>query len=139
MSVDIHDGSIIYFIESLKQIFETETYDYSYYDFEKKEIYEKNKLYILLERINEIYNKSNKKYKTNKNRLINNTNNELNPIYYEINKHINSYEITSICNIQLGRILKYKKPISNIPIQLYEGYSYSFTVNYRKKQNENNK
>jgi hypothetical protein len=118
--------------KGVKEIFEKETYDYSFYDFEKIVIKEKNKLYLLLERINAINNKN------NKNSKINNPTNELNPIYNEINKELDKYEVTNICNIQLGRLLKYKNNISEIPIQLYQGYSYSFAINYKKKPDGNN-
>jgi hypothetical protein len=126
MSVDINDSSILYLIGRLKENFEKETYDYSFYDFEKTPIKEKNKLYLLLERISAINNKN------NKNRIINNSNNELYPIYNEINKELEKYEVTNICNIKLGRLLKYKNNASEIPIQLYEGYYYSFTINCKK-------
>ena len=127
MSVDIKDSSILYFIEVLKEIFQTETYDYSFYDFEKNIIQEKNKLYLLLERINEIHNRNSKK-----NNIINTKNNQLKQIFNEINKYIENYEVTNICNIQLGRLLKYKNPTSQIPIQIYDSYYYSFTINYKK-------
>jgi hypothetical protein len=122
MSIDFSDYSIISFVTQLNAIFENETFKYSYYEFEKQILKDKNSLFCLLERINNIYKK-----KTN---II--CKNELNCIYHELNANLKKYEVTEINNIQCGKILKYKNR-KDIPIQLYEGYYYSFTVIYKKK------
>jgi hypothetical protein len=119
----LDDPSILCFIEKIKHIFENETYDYSFYDFEREEIKEKNKLYNLLEQINTINN-------TKKQDIS--RSGDLHYIYFELNNKLQKYEITKICNIKYGRRLKYKNK-KDIPIQLYEGYYYSFTINYRKR------
>jgi hypothetical protein len=120
MSVDTSDPSMISLLSRLNKIFETETYKYSYNDFEREMISDKNKLFLLLERINNIHNKATR----NKN--------ELNHIYSEMNTKLENYVITEIFNIKCERALKYKNR-NDLPIQLYEGYYYSFTVSYREK------
>jgi len=123
--IDITDPSISCLITKLNDLFEEETLNYSFYDFEKQVISDKNKLFILLEKINNQslimkHNKSNVK-------------SDYTYIYNEINSRLNNYEIINIFNIKCGRVLKYKNR-KDIPIQLYDGYYYSFTVSYRKKQ-----
>lgn len=123
-TIESSDYSIKYFICELNKIFENETYEYSYVDFEKVKIYEKNKLFNLLERINNI---NNKKVITISNRM------EVEYIYKDLNSHLEQYEIINICNIKYGKNLKYKNR-NDIPIQLYEGYYYSFTINYKRRK-----
>jgi len=121
--VESSDYSIKYFIHELNKIFENEIYKYSFHDFERVKLNEKNKLFNLLERIQNI---NNKKTTTCANKL------ELEYIYKDLNSKLEKYEIINIGNIKCGRILKYKER-SDIPIQLYEGYYYSFTLSYKKK------
>jgi len=120
--LDTSDYSIKIFITELNQLFDKESYNYSFYDFEKVKINEKNKLFNLLERINNI---NNKETITSVNRT------ELEYIYKDLNANLEKYELTNICNIKCGRNLKYKDR-KDIPIQLYEGYYYSFTINYKR-------
>ena len=114
--VDNIDPSILFFVEDMKKIFEKETYKYSFYDYKTQEIKEKNKLYHLLEKIN-----------NNDKILVN----DLKHIYDELNSYFTSHEITNISNIKCGKVLKYKNR-TDLPIQLYNGYYYSFTVSYKK-------
>jgi hypothetical protein len=126
--IDVSDPSIYYLIQRLNGLFEEETLHYSFYDFERQVISDKTKLFILLEKINNQHltkkcNNNNTNIKT-----------DFTYLYSEINSKLNNYQIISIFNIKCGRDLKYKNR-KDIPIQLYEGYYYSFTISYRKKTN----
>lgn len=124
--IDASDPSIYYLIQRLNDLFEEETLQYSFYDFERQVISDKTKLFILLEKINN--QDLTKKYNNNSN-----VKPDFTYLYNEINSKLNNYQIISIFNIKCGRVLKYKNR-KDIPIQLYDGYYYSFTISYRKKQ-----
>lgn len=106
------DIGLVSFIIKLNEFFKEETYDYSFYDFDRVEIKEKNNMYIKIEAI------------------------QKNPSYLkgfcdEINLKLDGFEITNIGNILCGKT--YKKSNENIPIQIQTGYYYSFTVICKKK------
>lgn len=106
------DMATVSFILKLNEYLEEETYNYSFYEFDRVEIKEKNKLYIKLEGI-----KKNPSY--------------LKGFCDEINSKLDGFEITNIANIICGKT--YKKSKENIPIQIETGYYYSFTVICKKK------
>jgi len=107
------DSSIVSFVFKLRDLLENETYDYSFYDFDKEIVKDKNKMYITIEEM-----------KNNKNIMKH--------FCDEINKHLLNYEITHISNIMIGKTYKYKNRV-DIPIQIENGYYYSFTVVCKKK------
>ena len=107
------DPSLIMFITTLNGLFEEETFDYCFYDFKREEMKEKNKLFTMIEDI--------KHY-----------NNYMKHFCEEINKKLLKYHITSICNIICGQTYKHPKR-TDIPIQINNGYYYSFTVVCKKK------
>lgn len=106
------EQSIAYLISRLTDLLSEETYDYSFYDFERVEITRKNELYIKLEEI-----KKNSR--------------SLTAFCDEINSKLIDYDIITIGNIVCGKI--YKKSKDNIPLQIEKGYYYSFTVICKKK------
>ena len=106
-----NDPTIHSFIVRLNELFSTETYNYSFYDFEKVEIKEKDKMYNIIEQI-----KNNKNY--------------MKSFCDEINKNFSDYQITHIENISCGKT--YKKSKCNTPMQIPNGYYYSFTVICKK-------
>lgn len=126
--IDINDPSIFLFIQKLNKIFETETLNYSFYDFEKEIINDRTKLFILLEKINRLNNNM-----TTTGIIIHKHQIELSNIYDTINSNLLNYKITNIFNIKCGRLLKYKTR-TDLPIQLYDKYYYSFTVCYKKRE-----
>jgi hypothetical protein len=105
------DPEINSFIFKLNELFKEETYNYSFYDFEKIEIKEKDKMFNIIKQI-----KNDENYMKN--------------FCYEINQKLEHYEITHIGNITCGE--NYKK-IKDLPIPICNGYYYSFTVIYKKK------
>ena len=106
------DPSIYCFIVRLNELLSTETYNYSFYDFERVEIKEKHKLYNIIEEI-----RNNKNY--------------MKSFCDEINRNLNNYEITHIENIRCGT--SYKKSKRDSLIQIPNGYYYRFTVICKKK------
>jgi hypothetical protein len=108
------DPSIDYFIIKLNNLIKNETFDYCFYDIEREEMKEKNKFYNIIEQI-----KNNKKY--------------MKPFCDEINTKLSDYEITHIGNIICGKTYKYKNRTTMPPIQISDGYYYSFTVICKKK------
>jgi hypothetical protein len=97
----------------LNNLFQLETFNYTFYDFERVEIKEKNKMYIALEKI-----KSNTSF--------------LKSFCTEINRELLDYEVVNITNIICGKTYKYKNRI-DLPIQIPDGFYYSFTVLCKKK------
>lgn len=106
------DIAIVSFILKLNEFLKDETYDYSFYDFDRVEMKEKNRMYIRVEEI-----KKNPNY--------------LKGFCDEINSKLETFEITNIGNIICGKT--YKKTNANMPIQIETGYHYSFTVICKKK------
>lgn len=112
------DPSTMSFVFKLQNLLENETYDYCFYDFERENIKEKNKMYITMEQM-----------KNNNNKNI------MKSFCDEINASLLNYDITHICNIIIGKTYKYKNR-ADIPIQIENGYYYSFTVVCKKKINK---
>jgi hypothetical protein len=110
------ESSLLLFLATLNNFFEKETFAYCFYDFPREEMKEKNALFIMIERM-----KQDKKYIKN--------------FCDEMNKKLEKYDITSVCNIICGKTYKYPKRI-DIPIQINNGYYYSFTVVCKKKHKE---
>jgi len=106
------DPSIKSFIIRLNELLSAETYNYSFYDFERVEIKDNDKIYSIIQEI-----------KNNKN--------SIKLFYDEINKNLSDYEITHIENIRCGT--SYKKSKRDSQIQLPNGYYYRFTVICKKK------
>jgi hypothetical protein len=106
------DISTVSFILRLNELLKEETYDYSFYDFDRIEMKEKDKMYIKIEQI-----KKNTNY--------------LRGFCDEINPKLIGFEITNIGNIICGKT--YKKSKDNVPLQMQTGYYYSFTVICKKK------
>ena len=104
--------SIVGFILQLRERLKDETYNYSFYDFDRVEMKDKDEMYIKMEEL-----KKNQNY--------------IKSFCDEINTKLVNYEITNIVNISCGRI--YKKSKFDIIIQVPIGYYYSFTVVCRKK------
>lgn len=107
------DPSLMFFIGTLNDFFEKETFNHCFYDFQRQELKEKNKLFIILEKLRD-------------------DTNYMKHFCDEINKKLSKYDITSICNIMCGKTYKYPKRI-DIPILISNGYYYSFTVVCKKK------
>ena len=107
------DPSIFYFIARLNELLEQETFNYCFYDFKREEMKEKNKIYTMIENIK--HDKNYMKYFCD-----------------EISKQLLKYDITSVTNIICGKTYKYPNRI-DIPIQIHNGYYYSFTVVCKKK------
>ena len=101
----------------LNDLFKTESFDYTFYDFERVEIKEKDKLYIILEKI-----RNDKTF--------------LKLFCNEMNRDLLDYEIVNITNIICGKTYKYKNR-PNLPIQIHDGYYYNFTVICKKKISKN--
>ena len=108
------DPSIVGFILQLRERLNDETYSYSFYDFDRIELRERDKMYIKIE-----------EFKRNPN--------SIKSFCDEINSKLLDYEITNIVSILCGRT--YKKSKANVPMQIPIGYHYSFTVVCRKKNN----
>jgi len=110
--VSVGDSSIDLFISELNLLLEKETFEYSFYTFPRIEIREKNALYETLEKL----------------KFCDTNGNKMKHFCDELNKHVLfNYKITSISNIILGKIYKYKNRI-DVPIQINNGYYYSFTA-----------
>lgn len=107
------NSSVLLFIATLNNFFEEETFTHCFYDFPRQNMKDKNALFIMIERI-----KQDKKY--------------MKHFCDEMNKKLINYEITSVCNILCGKTYKYPKR-TDIPIQINNGYYYSFTVVCKKK------
>lgn len=117
-NIGIGDSSIDLFVSELNLLLEKETFDYCFYDFPRVEIREKNSLYEILEKI-----KFRDNYKGNIMKYF----------CDEVNKHLLfNYKITNVSNIICSKTYKYKNRI-DIPIQLNNGYCYSFTAICSKK------
>jgi len=100
--------SVILFISELKILLEKETFNYGYYDFKRKEIKDINMMYNIL-----VNCKNDDRY--------------MKSFCEKVSKELLKHDITSICNIIYGKTYKYKNRI-DIPIQLQNGYYYSFTA-----------
>jgi hypothetical protein len=109
MDIDI---PYVKLVLKLNELFKEETYDYSFYDFDRIEIKKIDSMYIKLEEIKK------------------NTN-ALKTFCDEINTKLIDFEVTNIGNILCGKT--YKKSKDNIPIQMQTGYYYSFTVICKRK------
>jgi hypothetical protein len=109
-NMDLSSESLII---RLNNLFQSETFNYTFYDFERVEIKEKNKLYLTLEKI-----KNNSTF--------------LKLFCTEINHELLDYEIVNITNIICGKTYKYKNR-TDLPIQIPNGFYYSFTVLCKKK------
>ena len=107
------DPSILTFILRLKELLNAESYEYCFYDFERETMKEKNKMYTTIEQMK-------------RDESI------IKHFCDEINLKLLNYEITNICNIICGKTYKYKNR-TDIPIQIVNGYYYSFTVICKKK------
>lgn len=112
---ELEDHSVRLFICDLNILLEKETFDYSYYDFKIQKIREINTLYNIL-----VNSKNDNNYMKN---FCNN-----------ISGDILKYNVSSICNIMYGKTYRYKNRM-DIPIQINDGYYYSFTVVCKKKIN----
>ena len=106
------DPSIYCFITRLNELFSAETYNYSFYDFERLEIKDNDKIYSIIQDI-----------KNNKN--------SIKLFCDEINKNFSDYEITNIENIRCGT--SYKKSKRDSLTQIPNGYYYRFTVICKKR------
>lgn len=107
------DPSVLYFVSRLNELLEEETFKYCFYDFKREEMKEKNKIYTIIENIKH-------------------DNNYMKHFCDEVNKQLLKYDMTSITNIICGKTYKYRDRI-DIPIQIHNGYYYSFTVVCKKK------
>ena len=108
------DSSVMLFISELNALLEQETFDYSYYEFKKQKIREINTMYNIL-----VNSKNDNNYMKN--------------FCNSISKELLKYDITSICNIICGKTYKYEGRI-DIPIQINNGYYYSFTAVCKKRR-----
>ena len=105
------DSNIHSFIFKLNELFKEETYDYSFYDFERVEIKEKDEMYNIIQEIKK-------------------SENYMKAFCSEINTNLLNYQITHISNITCGQT--YKKIRRDIPLQIVNGFYYSFTVICKK-------
>jgi hypothetical protein len=110
---EFKESSVEIFIARLNELFENETFDYSFYDFEREEMKEKNKIYSIIENIK--HDNSVMKYFCD-----------------TINKQLVRYEITSITNIICGKTYKHPNRRHGA-ILMSNGYYYCFTVICKRK------
>lgn len=110
----VQDISVMLFISDLNALLEKETFNYCYYDFKREKIKDVNIMYNIL-----VNSKNDDNYMKN---FCNN-----------VSKELLKYDITSICNIIYGKTYKYAGR-TDIPIQINNGYYYSFTAVCKKKR-----
>lgn len=110
---EFKETSVEIFIARLNELLENETFDYSFYDFEREEMKTKNKLYSTIENIK--HDNSSMKYFCD-----------------VINKKLVRYDITSITNIICGKTYKHPNRRHGA-ILISNGYYYCFTVICKRK------
>lgn len=104
------DPSVSIFISTLNQLLQEETFDYTFYDFPKKEMKVKNKMYTIIENFK-------------------NDNTSMKNFCEVVNKQLVKYDVSSITNILCGKT--YKHPTRRNGAN--DGYFYSFTVICKRK------
>lgn len=109
----MQEPSVVLFIKSLNGLLEEEEFKYCFYDFKREKIKEKTQMYTIIEKCKH-------------------DNNYMKHFCDEINRQLLKYDITSIINIIYGKTYRYPNRI-DIPIQIHNGYYYSFTIVCKKK------